>query len=167
MTIKEKLPLAVGIGLPLLLIVFVAVFAYLPSLFVQPKYNFVYATGNLYDYEIRVINGKLSLNPQTYRNISGTQYQYSLREPSLFLYNVLEEKSTEVTLSQAQTYNLDPSSKSPDGFTVGSADSDGVSFFPFFYGGRYDRGQYLTGKGLSQKVTDNYDFKFIGWIMSQ
>jgi|SRR3990167_6008965 len=166
MTIKEKLPLAVGIGLPLLLIIFVAVFAYLPSLFVQPKYDFVYATSNLSDYETKVVNGKLTLNPQT-RYRYGTQYEYPLREPSLYLYNVLEEKSTSITLSQAQIYNLDPSSKSPDGFTVGRADSDGVSFFPFFYGGRYDRGQYLTGKGLSQKVTDNYDFKFIGWIMSQ
>lgn len=166
MTLKEKLPLVVGIGLPILLIIIVVIFAYLPSLFVQPKYNFVYATGNLYDYEIKVVNGKLNLNPQT-RYRYGTQYEYPLREPSLFFYNVLEEKSTAITLSQAQTYNLDPSSKSPDGFAVGRADSDGVSFFPFFYGGRYASGQYLTGKGLSQKITDSYDFKFIGWVIGQ
>ena len=161
---KEKLPLIVGIGLPIFLIIFVAVSVYLPSLFVKPKYNFIYATGSLYDYDINVIDGRLSVNSKYYPD---TTYRRIPSQPTLFLYDVVNDKSKQITLTQAQSYILDPSDKSPDGFTVGRSESGDSSFFPFFYG-RNDRGRYLMGKGLNRKVTDqNYDFKFIGWITNE
>src|SRR3989344_2124029 len=151
MTLKEKLPLVVGIGLPILLILFVAITVYLPSFFIKPKYNFLYATGNLYDYDIKVVNGRLTSNPRYSQR--DPYYRYTPTEPNIFLYDVTADKSKAVSLSVAQSYTLDPSTKSPDGFTVGRSNSDDYSFFPFFYGGR-TRGQYLMGKGLNRKITD-------------
>lgn len=163
MKLKEKLPLFVGIGLPLLLILYVAVIAYLPSLFVKPKYNFIYAEGYYNDYNINVLNGKISIEPRyDYGNKT-----YRSAQPTLFLYDVTNDKSTQISLDQAYSYNLDPSSKSLDGFTVGRHESD-ASYFPFFFG-RYDRGTYLMGKGLNRRITerDYYNFKFVGWIINE
>lgn len=161
MNLKEKLPLIVGIGLPIFLILFVVITAYLPSLFVKPKYNFIFASGNLYDYDLKVVASKVTSTP-IYRS---NDYRNTPREPDLFVYDSKNKKSTAISLSQAQGYNLDPSSKSPDGFTVGRNESDNYSFFPFFYGGSR-RGVYLQGKGLNAKVSDqDYNFKLLGWVI--
>ncbi|EKD65235.1 MAG: hypothetical protein ACD_50C00152G0007 [uncultured bacterium] len=159
---REKLPLVVGIVLPLLLILYVAVTAYLPSLFIKPKYNFIYSNDNYYDYSINVVNGKVNIQPN---------YRYDnsvVRQPALYLYDVVNDKSTLISLSQAQNYTLDPSNKSLDGFTVGSRVNDSYSYFPFFFSGN-DRGIYLTGNGLNRVITerDYYYFKFVGWILNE
>lgn len=160
MIAREKLPLIVGIGLPLLLILYVAITAYLPSLFVKPKYNFIYSNDSYYDYSVNVLDGRISIQPRYYDN-------RDFRQPTLFLYDVINDKSTQISLAQAQSYTLDPSDKSPDGFTVGRRDSDGY-YFPFFFDS-YDRGIYLMGKGLNRKLTDRdyYYFKFVGWIVNE
>ena len=162
---KEKLPLIVGIGLPLLLILYVAITVYLPSLFVKPKYNFIYTNTNYYDYDVNVIDGRVNVDPRYTDNTSRT---YIPKQPTLFLYDVVDDKTTQISLTQAQTYILDPSNKSPDGFTVGKSESDGYSFFPFFFGSS-GRGTYLMGKGLSRRITDQgyYNFKFVGWIINE
>lgn len=161
MKLKEKLPLFVGICLPLFLILYVAITAYIPSLLVKPKYNFIYAEGYYNDYSISVINGKISIGPR-YANKT-----YLSAQPTLFLYDVTNDKSTQISLEQAYSYIIDPSSKSLDGFTVGRRESD-ISYFPFFFGS-YDRGTYLMGRGLNQKITgrDYYNFKFVGWIVNE
>lgn len=162
---KEKLPLIVGIILPLTLILYVVVAAYIPSLIVKPKYNFVYTNTNYYDYNVNVIDGRVNIEPGYSNNTSRT---YFPKQPSLFLYDVVNDKSTQISLTQAQTYILDPSNKSPDGFTVGRGEYDSYSFFPFFFGGS-NRGYYLMGKGLSRKITDQdyYNFKFVGWVVNE
>ncbi len=159
MNYKEKIPLIVGIGLPFLLIIFVFATSYLPGLYVKPKYNFIYETGNTYDYEITVISGKISAQPK-YQNYYNNTYNPIM--PSLYYYDVKNDKSRQISLPEAQALTLDSSSKSPDGLTVGTSNSD-YSAFPFFWGS-YDRGEYLMGKGFRRKVNDqDYNFKFIGW----
>ena len=158
---KEKLPLIVGIGLPILLVFYVILSSYLPALFVKPKYNFVYTTGNYYDYDINVVGGKVTINPRNYGN-----YSYSSNEPNLYLYDVSEDKSILITTNQAEDYYLDSSNKSPDGFTVERGDGGG-GFFPFFWYDSYDNGYYLRGRGLNKKIQlsgDSYQFKLLGWI---
>lgn len=161
MAFKEKLPLIVGIGLPLLLIFYVGITAYLPSLFVKPKYNFIYATDTS-DYNLSIVDGKVVME-QRYFNVNRP------RQPTLWLYDVARDKSTQISLEKAQTYTLDPSNKSPDGFTVGRGETGGYSVFPFFFGG-YDRGTYLMGKGLNRRISereDYYNFKFLGWVVNE
>jgi len=162
MITKEKLPFIVGIGLPLLLILYVAITAYLPSLFVKPKYNFIYSNDSYYGYSINVLDGRINIEPSRYDN-------RTFRQPTLFLYDVIDDKSTQISLAQAQSYTLDPSNKSPDGFTVGRRDSDSSSYFPFFVFGNYDTGNYLMGKGLNRRITEGnyYNFKFAGWIVNE
>ncbi|MBI2028018.1 MAG: hypothetical protein HYT07_00270 [Candidatus Levybacteria bacterium] len=163
---KEKLPLIVGIVLPFFLILYVAITAYVPSFFVKPKYNFVYTNNYNNDYNINVIDGRINFN---LRYIDSTNRNYvSRREPTLFLYDVAADKSTQIILTQAQAYILDPSNKSPDGFTVGRSEYNSYSYFPFFFGGS-NRGVYLMGKGLNRKITDqdSYYFKLVGWVVNE
>lgn len=163
---KEKLPLIVGILIPVLLILFVVVSVYLPSLFVKPKYNFIYTTNARYDYDVKVIDGKISVTPRYTDQYYGAQRRTPI-EPTFFLYDVVADKSKAISLVQTQTYTLDSSDKSPDGFTVGRDESDSYSFSPFFYrGSRY--GVYLQGKGLNRKIQDRYyDFQFVGWVLNE
>ncbi|MEK7558843.1 MAG: hypothetical protein AAB521_00890 [Patescibacteria group bacterium] len=160
MKLKEKLPLAVGIFLPLLLILYVVITTYLPTLFVKPEYNFIYVGDNYNDSKIDIVSGKISIQPR-YRNY---RYgEYIPQQPTFYLYDSASDKNTLISIEETYKYNIDPSSKSPDGFTVGSRDSN-YSYFPFFLG-TSDRGVYFTGKGLSRKITgQEYNFKFVGWV---
>ena len=45
MKIKENIPLAVGLLIPFLMILFIGLSIYLPSLFVKPQYDFIYISG--------------------------------------------------------------------------------------------------------------------------
>lgn len=160
---KEKLPLVVGIALPLFLILYVIIAAYLPSLFVKPKYNFIYTNANYYD--VAVIDGRINIESLYNDNTSRT---YNPKQPTIFLYDVINDRTTQISLTQAQLYILDPFNKSPDGFTVGRDEYDNYSYFPFFFGGS-NRGIYLKGKGLNRKITaqDYYNFKFVGWVVNE
>ncbi|MEK9147167.1 MAG: hypothetical protein AAB639_03135 [Patescibacteria group bacterium] len=158
---KETLPLIIGIGLPILLIIYVAVTAYLPSLFNKPQYNFIYATG--YDNQYATVeNGTIKVNPPPYSH-------YELPRPpqfSLYLYDVSQSKTKLISQDEAKLYRLDPSDKSPDGYVVTSNRDTSFSVFPFFYGG-YDRGYYLKGHGVNKRISErDYDFKFLGWVVS-
>lgn len=166
MNLKEKLPLIIGIGLPILLILFVTVSVYVPSLLVKPKYDFIYSTGQTYDYNLNVVNGKITQSPRYTQPYSGG-YKTQV-EPTYFIYDVNADKKRPISYTQTQAYNLDSSDKSPDGFSVSRNDSGSYSFFPFFYGGGNDYGIYLKGKGLNRKITDDtYNFKFLGWVTSE
>ena len=158
---KDKLPLIVGIGLPLVLVVFVLINSYLPSIYLKPRYNFIYANRN-YDWDMMVVDGRLSYSPK-YQYYSGT---YSQNQPIIYLYDVIQNKSTQISPSAAQAYKLDPSNKSPDGFTVENSSSS-YSYFPFFWESS-DSGVYIKNKGLSKKLEigqSYYDFQFVGWIV--
>ena len=157
---KETLPLIIGIGLPLLLIAYVAATVYLPSLFNKPLYDFVYATG--YDSRYVTVENqtvKLNQKPSYYPNEASRS-----PEVDLYYYDVSRESSKLISLEEAQTHKLDPSEKSPDGYVVSNDRDRSYSFFPFFYGGS-DRGTYLTGHGVNKRVSEKYyDLKFLGWV---
>lgn len=154
---KEKLPLVVGVVLPLILILYVGLVSYVPSLFAQPKYNFLYASAD-YNSDVIVNSGRVEVINRGFND-------YNYKDPQIYLYNVAEEKSTPISLTEAQVYQLDPSDKSPDGFTV-QYSNNSAEVFPFYFGGS-NYGYYLKGKGLNKKIEtgDRYNFRFLGWIM--
>ncbi len=138
---------------------------------VKPKYNFIYAAGNgLYDYNIQVVNGRVTVESKfkSYPN-SSSPYPLNVSPsyPDLFLYDVVHDKSKQITLAQAQSYVLDPSDKSPDGFKVGWLSNSGSLLFVRLFGG--DRGVYLygNGKGIRRRIADYYSIKFIGWVINE
>jgi hypothetical protein len=164
---KKNIPLFIGFAVPILMILLVAVSIYLPGLFVHPKYDFLYSTGEDYysNQSYTVINRRLVDNytPQTYPNYN----QRAVRQ--LYIHDVETNESRSVTFHEASDLVLDPNIQSPDGFEIQNGSSGG-GFFPFWYAG--DRNaSYLTGHNLSKKLnvtkqSQNYysPIRFIGWV---
>lgn len=175
--------------LPIVLIAFVALSAYLPSLFLSTDYNFVYTacTGNTNSYyrcndylrkRYAVVNNAFVVNPVDLNEdvdkdgIPDSDETYTDR---IFLHDTKKNESREITLAEAQTLTLNNLLTSPDGVTISSHYNRGESgFFPFFDGGSSSYGYYLTkGKGKNKlhliNSSDRYyyqnNFQFIGWVL--
>lgn len=169
--IKKNITLIVGISIPILMILFVAASIYLPGFFIQPKYNFIYTSGDDYcyhnQYQYSVQNGKLIRNEIT---CPESQTYLPQRDTRLHVYNVAKNKSREISFEEAQNLNLDSNNLSPDGFEV-TYGNHGGGFFPFFFYSDTDYNNlYLKGHNVSKKLnlqlSGSYrnNFRFIGWV---
>lgn len=174
---KKNLPLYIALAVPVLMIVLVAAFIYLPGIGTHPKYNFVYMSGdNVSYYEqdgYSVSNGHLIYTkPPLPTNPNGTTTAPPLNSPPphLYLYDTSRNTATEITFEQAQAYKLDPSNSSADGYTIQQGNGGGGDFF--FGGGSSDYNSwFIKGHNRSVKLnlktvssTYNYDnFRFLGW----
>lgn len=141
---------------------------YIPSLFNQPKYNFIYSSGYSYSgASYSVEKGKLvtpaTPTPKVYSDTQSysTNYSYSTTDTTkLFLYDVTKNQSTEVTAEEVQGMQLNSSTTSLDGYTITSGLS-GENLLS--YGTKY-----IKGHGVSKQINldseSKYSFKFIGWV---
>lgn len=172
--IKRNVTLVIGISIPILMILFVAGSIYLPGLFIQPHTNFLYVSvdDSYYYYnngsQYSVQNNKLVKNE--IKQPTNQYYNPPPLEVKLYVYDVEQNKATEISFTDAQNLNLDSNTKSPDGFEVVDGNNDG--FFPFFWGSGTDyETRYLKGHSVSKKLNlqlngGSYynNFRFIGWI---
>ncbi|MDD5585188.1 MAG: hypothetical protein PHV55_09070 [Candidatus Omnitrophica bacterium] len=168
---KENLPLLIGLLIPLLMIIFVMVSVYVPTLLTQPKCNFVYASGG--DYYIlgsyAVQSGKLIKNEVKYPD------KYPERtpiEPKLYICDVVSNTTREISFEEAQRLNLSSAQKSPDGFEISSGSEDYSIFSLFFQRGGYYGDKYIRGHGIAKRLNlhkeDGYwyhNYRFIGWVI--
>ncbi|MBI2609597.1 hypothetical protein HYW53_00275 [Candidatus Giovannonibacteria bacterium] len=163
---KKNITLIIGLTIPLVMILVVAGSIYLPSLFVSPKYDFIYISSASYSsrYTYAVENEKLirTERPAEERSMSRTIF-----DEKIYYYGIEENKSREISFDEASRLNLVSSYKSPDGFEI-SYGSSGDGIFPFFP--RSSRDRYLKGNGVAKKLNMEagniyaYDFQFIGWV---
>lgn len=170
-TTKQKLPIIIGIGLPLILVLWILIFVYiLPSIFVNPGYNFIYVTGYENKY-IRVVNGSVQTDPCPYTETKYKSCSMYLKDINFYFYDVKNNENIPLTLNEAKNYKLDSSEKSPDGYVVrlNKGSSGEFYFFPFFWGSGVSRGYYITkDNGLSKQLPFKgtyYNFKFLGWVL--
>lgn len=188
--IKENLALVFAFTLPVLVIIVVAVSAYVPALFLSTDYDFIYVTCddsttyrpayNCQDYlqqRYSVVGGQLSISEvdlavsEEYPAVSDIDQYYEAR---IFLHNTEKNESREITLAEALTQNINPLITSPDGVTVvGDYDRNHGGDFFFFGGGSSGFAYYLTKGNLKSKINyitnggdyyRNDDIKFIGWV---
>lgn len=165
--IKKNITLILGLSIPIIMILLVAVSIYLPNLFVQPpKVNFLYVIGNDYNniQQYSVQNNKLIKTEiiQPYKVPDDSK---------LFIYDVIKNQNQEVSLDEAQKLNLDSNIISSDGFEIAYG-STSSGFFPFFFSNTDYETQYLKGHGISRKLNIQtngsrpyyYNFRFLGWI---
>ncbi len=174
---KKNLPLIAGIAIPAALILFIAGSIYIPGIFIQPRYDFLYATGGFYGRPYRVVDGHLTVATGTAAAATSTiavpmPGYPPAEETTFFVYDVAANQSREIAPADAAQLSLDTNERSPDGFTVVEGSSGG-GFFPFFSGGGDYGARYLEGHNVSRKlnlsvVNGNYpypySFMFIGWI---
>ena len=169
---KQKLPLYIALAVPVLMILLVAAFIYLPGFGKKPKVNFLYITGNnVYYYEYgntgyQVSGGRLVYTPPTVN----ANYPNPDASAQFYLYDVAKGQAAAITLQQAQSYQLDPSNASSDGYTVsqGNYNSGGDFFFGGGGGGDYNS-WFIKGNNRAIKLnlkltgTQYSNFRFLGW----
>lgn len=159
--IKKNITFIIGVSIPILMILFVAASIYLPGLFIQPKYNFLYVSGDDYNYykQYSVQNGTLTRNE--------TQLGKDVR---LYICDVAKNKSKEVSFEEARKLNLDSNNVSPDGFEIVYGSRGDGLFSLFFYSSTDYSTHYIIGHNVSKKLnlqlSGSYyrNFRFIGWI---
>ena len=189
--IKKNFTILLAFALPIVLIVIVALSAYLPSLFISTKYNFVYILSctesvdrylyrceNYLQERYSIVDDKLVVNLIDPERVSDENRVPTNKEnytTRIFLHDNESNESREITLKEAQTLTLNSLLTSPDGITISSNYHRGSDFF-FIFNGSSSYGYYLTkGKSKSKlNLINNGDryyyqnnFKFIGWIVSE
>lgn len=171
---KKNLPLLVGIALPLVFIGLIALFVFLPTTYIKPAHDFVYASvDGYYDYyyvnTYNVENGQIALASST-APVPNPSYVQRIQMPDLFVYNVKDNSSHKITFEEAKKYTLDPGPTSPDGYNI-QYDYSHDGIFEVF--GSNNNSGYFIAKDKGQKrltglVSDRYwgqgNFKLIGWI---
>lgn len=179
---KQKWPLYIALAVPVLMIVLVAVFIYLPGVGQHPKYNFVYMSGsNIYSYsygyqDYQVSGGKLVKNPPppdlTPPGSPKSFYTPDSALPHFYFYDVGKNSAMEISFEQAEMYKLDSSNSSPDNYTIERGNGGGGDFIFGSSGGDYNswfiKGHNRSVKlnlkltGSTQYYSDN--FRFLGWV---
>lgn len=164
---KQHLPLIIGFSLPILLIVFIFFSVYLPKLLEHPRYDFIYSINSIpfnssyYIKDSRIFYG----TPE-----SQDPFLNRYEQPSIFLYDIQHHQIHQLSLEEAQTYYLDQSKISPDGFSV-EEKYQRTNFFPFFMSDVTNENIYLIKKLYAQRLSiqteDSYNhaFHFIGWVV--
>jgi hypothetical protein len=175
---NKNLPIIIGVALPLVFIVVISIIIFTPTLFVKPGFNFLYTTmDNYYGYNqgykntYKVVNNHIELEPIPLIEEYNKNIPYKAEAPTIYLYDVTNNSSHEISLEEAKKFFLDPGPSSPDGYSIKyQYGHDGI--FELF-GSNNNRNGYFIAKDSGAKKleglkSDRYwgseDLKFIGWI---
>jgi len=163
----------IGIGLPIIFITIISAAIFLPTLFIKPEHNFIYTVGDSYiynqsyEYSYKIEGDRVVTDPVVSRNINVVQKG----SPVLFVYDVKNNTSEQITLEEAQNYVLTPGPSSPDGYIV-DYEYGHMGIFELFGNDSEQRGYFISSGNSKKKLTGlgtsrysyNTDFKFIGWV---
>jgi hypothetical protein len=149
-------------AVPLLIAVVAAALVYIPRAMAHPTYDFVYSYCREYgcadDYSVddgRIVQTAPTGGPSI-----------SSANATLYYYNISDNSTKSLSYNEAKQYRLNPSSKSPDGYSL-----EMHSGYGGLFGGDDGRGWFLKN-GAKQKVVklssgaDTYSeqIKFLGWV---
>ena len=148
-------------AIPIGIAVFAAIAVYAPRLFAKPKYDFIYSVCDNYDCtDAFAVDNSGHISRSTNRN-------HDTSTVKLRYYSAENDSTRSLTFEEATRYQLNSSSKSPDGYSLIKEKSDSG----FLFWGNYDSGWYLKDGAKKKKVelsaNDSYfsrDINFLGWI---
>jgi hypothetical protein len=168
MKFKENIALWLGLAIPVVMVLVVAVSIYWPQRGIQPpQHNFVYALRDYGDgYEYVVVDEKL-----VRREAPNTPKQFNEAPTRFFLHDVTSNTSQEMKFEEVQELKLDNSLVSADGYEL-KRGGQGGGVFPFFFDNSNYNEQYLV-KGnhsvkLALKETQPPYYgnqMFLGWVV--
>ena len=185
---RKHATLLLAFLMPILLIIFVVLSIYIPSLFTATQYNFVYVACtesthySCIEYlknRYAVVDGQLvllAIPPEQDTDKDGVpdiQENYTTR---VFLHDTAKNESTELPLEDATALRLSALLTSPDGITISSSYERDGSFY-ISMGGHYASSNYYLTKGNSRsklKLINHGDryydidsIRFLGWVVSE
>lgn len=184
MHMRKNLSLILGVSIPLLMILAVILSVVAPNWFAKPTQNFVYIMGqNEYyvgnrNYKFFEVRGGQILRGET-PNFNTLPVEYKNDRamipemPRLYVHDVKENRSKEVTPEEAEKLSIDPSIMSRDGFEVRHGRGGG-DFFIFDGGYTNYNEMYIVGHHASLKLNltaastayyyGSNEYRFLGWI---
>lgn len=167
---KENIPLVIGLSIPVVMIIFIAIAVYLPTMFVHvdpPQYNFLYMINNGTDgYHYDVVKNKLTRKEIKTKNSYYNPNNYGVK---FFTFDFKTRRNLELSFEEAEQLNLNSNAESLDGFRI-EYGRRSRGFFPFYSGYNYNE-RYLVKEGYSEKLKlyqterNYYNFRFLGWII--
>lgn len=165
--VAKNWSLILGLSIPLLMTLFIAVSIYLPRFFDNtppPTINFLYSSNTYYPHLLEVKNNKLEWEIKENENQNNKR---SDQPPRIYLHDVVTNKSSELNLEEAQKLTLDSRLDAPDGYIVKQNYNRGF----FLFDGNRSRSHHLVNDRSSHKLNlvyqNNYyyNFKFLGWVI--
>ncbi len=150
--------------IPIIIILLVIGLSVIPQLIAKPSTNFIYCKGYNCEQAFEVNNAGIissKLNNKETPDLYNWQSERASNANTLYLYDVSLDSYKPISLEEAKTYKIDPSSKSPQGYSFVEADSSGG--FLFYSNG--ERGWILKKDFAYKRLEiDSYDIQFIGWV---
>lgn len=138
---------------------------YLPRLAADPKYDFIFTYCSSYscqnNYSVNAA-GNISKTP-----LDDTAHPSYREAATIHYYDVENDSTRSLTLEEAQEYNLNKSSKSPDGYSL-SQESHGSGFL---FWGDSSTSWFLKDGAKKKKIElrndgsyYSQDITFLGWV---
>ena len=145
----RNLSLIIGLSIPVFMVIFIGLAINAPRWFSNtepPRFDFLYIVGPPYNADLyQVDNGRLIQKPPP----EDRPTQPDTGQVRLFVHDVSNNRSREVSFEEAGALQLDPSIRSPDGFTV--SQGRGGGWFVFGIGGDYNR-RYIVKDDFGQRL---------------
>lgn len=180
---KENIPLVVGLAIPVILVVILGLVIYMPRLFIEPQYDFIYAVGDYPSYvnaatnqqiEYTVFNGELIKRVTPYDR---EKKVYQTNDTEFYRYDVSAKNNIRLADEDVMRVDLDTAKKSPDGFELNYG-NDAENIFEGIFGGGRDYSERVLEKGavaLPVNLTGaggidysyRNDWHFIGWVVEK
>ncbi len=174
---KENLILWIGLSIPIIALIFVAIFAYVPSNFTA-EYDFLYYLHNdnsdyyycIYDDIYFVKNQKIMITSIT-DDIDFDCKSLTISDlPKIYRYDVSSDERTVLSFTEATSLRLDNSKLSPDFMSIDNGDYNDMGIFGIFGSSNNYSDLYLkNNKDKMKKINTGsggyYDFNFIGWVL--
>ncbi|KND50268.1 MAG: hypothetical protein AB202_03545 [Parcubacteria bacterium C7867-007] len=174
----QYLPLAVGILLPILFIIFVIGYSSYLTQSVRPAHDFIYTQkdsnsySTVYQYSYSVNNGRIVRNDMNI-STSSLRNQVLVEAPKLYRYDVQNDTAQEVSYAEVQNISVVSGPSSPDGYSVAwKRSSSGL--LGSLSGSSSDESGYFISKGDASKKLEgvnqqnayfsSYGFEVVGWI---
>ena len=164
--VAKNWSLILGLSIPFLMVMFIALSIYAPRLFDNtpaPSINFIYTSAYTHPHRLEVRKNKLEWT----KGESANDHQADAYEtpPKIYLHDVKKNKSREIDLDEAKNLLLDSSALAPDGYRIEQSRHHG--FFLFDY--NYSRDRFLVKGHATHKLnlefenSSYYNFRFLAW----
>ncbi len=135
---QSKVPLIIGLSIPVVLILVISFAVYWPQLTADPQYDFVYGTKSIHMEEdtLTVVvteDGVVELREGVVHDEQKPLPVYELGASSrFFIFDIETNTNKEVALEELQqNYHLDPKLTSPDGYYL-ERDTGHAGIFELF-----------------------------------
>ncbi len=178
----SSISLIVGLSIPVLMVIGIALAIIIPGRSIHPQTDFVYALGQ-YPTATQIENGRQIQHSYSIKNghitdstltvspkVDNAPYLYQGQGiPRFFIHHTAADTNEEVSFDDIAKRTLSDDSVSPDGFTMTYGSSSG-GMFPFYFEGQNDRASaYLSKNTASKKVTiitkgNDLPFSFVAWV---